>query len=119
MPAAVPRVAVVIVSYRSAALVIECLRSLVHEQASPDIQLNAIVVDNASGDFATIASAISAEGWHSWATVIEAPRNGGFGYGNNFGIAHAWKKFCPDYFHLLNPDTLVRPHAATRLVDFL
>jgi N-acetylglucosaminyl-diphospho-decaprenol L-rhamnosyltransferase len=117
--AGAPHVAVVIVSYRSAALVIECLRSLVHEQASPAIQLGVIVVDNASGDFATIAAAIAAEGWDSWATVIEAPRNGGFGYGNNFGIAHAWKKSCPDYFHLLNPDTLIKPHAVTALVDFL
>jgi hypothetical protein len=83
------------------------------------MDLRAIVVDNASGDAPEIARAIDAAGWHSWVTLIEAPRNGGFAYGNNLGFAQTCKTGAPHYFHLLNPDTRVKPGAIGTLLDFL
>ena len=60
-------VAVVIVTYRTAELTIACLRSVQEErQASKEITVRAVVVDNASGDAAVIRSALEAEGWQSW-----------------------------------------------------
>jgi hypothetical protein len=97
----------------------ECLRSLVAERSSSAVQIRVIVVDNASGDTALLAPAIASEGWDSWIKLIEAPRNGGFAYGNNLGIAEACADSSPDFFHLLNPDTLVKPHAVTALVEYL
>jgi N-acetylglucosaminyl-diphospho-decaprenol L-rhamnosyltransferase len=114
-----PRVAIVIVTYRCAPLTIECLRSLLAERSSKTMTLRAIVVDNASGDASRIAEAIREEGWESWVTLVATPRNGGFAYGSNFGFAVACQEGAPDYFHMLNPDTLARPGAVSGLVDFL
>ena len=113
------RVAVVIVSYRSAALTVDCLRSLVSERAQAGIELKVLVVDNASGDTPEIAAAVQREGWSDWVTLVEAPRNGGFAYGNNLGFAHAVRLWDPHYLHMLNPDTRVKPGAVRELVEFL
>ena len=113
-------VAVVIVTYRTAELTIACLRSVQEErQASKEITVRAIVVDNASGDATVIRSALEAEGWQSWVALIEAPVNGGFAYGNNLGVQHAYSEKSPDYVYVLNPDTEVRPGAIGSLVRFL
>jgi N-acetylglucosaminyl-diphospho-decaprenol L-rhamnosyltransferase len=112
-------VTVIIVTYRTAELTIACLKSLVAERAAPGISLRAVVVDNASGDAASIGAAIEHEGWGSWVKLVEAPRNGGFSYGNNLGFVHACAEHPPDYFHMLNPDTVVRPGAIRSLVEFL
>src|SRR6516164_7347211 len=104
-------IVVAIVSYRSAALTIECLQSLDADRTAPGLRIRTIVVDNASGDAPTIARAIEANSWSSWVTLIEAPRNGGFSYGNNLALRYAYEKQRPDYLHLLNPDTLVRKGA--------
>jgi N-acetylglucosaminyl-diphospho-decaprenol L-rhamnosyltransferase len=113
-------VAVVIVTYRTAALTVACLRSVQEErQASNEITVRAVVVDNASGDAAVIRPALEAEGWQSWVTLIEAPVNGGFAYGNNLGVQHAYAEKRPDYVYVLNPDTEVRPGAIGSLVRFL
>jgi N-acetylglucosaminyl-diphospho-decaprenol L-rhamnosyltransferase len=117
--AAMPRVAVVIVTYRCAALTISCLRSLLAERSATTVTLGVVVVDNASGDAAQIAEAIRQEGWESWVKLVETPVNGGFAYGSNFGFAVACQEGAPDYFHMLNPDTLARPGAVSALVDFL
>jgi N-acetylglucosaminyl-diphospho-decaprenol L-rhamnosyltransferase len=113
-------VAVVIVTYRTADLTIACVRSLQKErQASEEVAVRVVVVDNASGDAAVIRSALEAEGWQSWVTLIEAPVNGGFAYGNNLGVQHACAEKSPDYVYVLNPDTEVRPGAIGSLVRFL
>jgi len=49
-------VVIAIVSYKSAALTIECLRSIHPERSTPGARIRTIVVDNASGDTAEIAS---------------------------------------------------------------
>jgi N-acetylglucosaminyl-diphospho-decaprenol L-rhamnosyltransferase len=112
-------VTVIIVTYRTAALTIACLKSLVPERATPGISLRAVVVDNASGDAPSIGAALDRERWGSWVKLIEAPKNGGFAYGNNLGFAHACADRPPDYLHMLNPDTVVRPGAIRFLVEFL
>ena len=114
-------VAVLIVSYQSAALTIENLRSLQEEaaNAAPGIAVRVIVVDNASGDYPILQRAIEENGWGSWVTLLLAPRNGGFAYGNNLALRKALEERPPDYLHLLNPDAQVKPDAITALVRFL
>lgn len=112
-------VAVVIVSYKSAALTIDCLRSIESERNRPGVSINAVVVDNASGDTPAIAQALDANSWSAWVTLVTAPRNGGFAYGNNLAIRRAKVEGSPDYFLLLNPDTQVRNGAIGALVRFL
>jgi N-acetylglucosaminyl-diphospho-decaprenol L-rhamnosyltransferase len=112
-------VATVIVTYRTAQLTIKCLRSIQSERQIDGLSIRVIVVDNASGDAPAIEDAIEANGWASWVTLISAPKNGGFGYGNNLGIQRAYETHPPDYVHVLNPDTVLRPAAISSLVRFL
>lgn len=114
-------VVVLIVSYQSAPLTIANLRSVQAEAASaaPDIAIRAIVVDNASGDYPALQQAIEENGWSSWVSLILAPRNGGFAYGNNLAARKALEEYAPDYLHLLNPDAQVKPGGITALVRFL
>ncbi len=113
------RVTAVIVTYRSAALTVDCLRSLETERLHSGIDITAVIVDNASGDYPEIAAAVTREGWDDWAKLIQAPHNGGFAYGNNLGFAHATQHWNPHYLHMLNPDTRIKPGAVRELVDFL
>ncbi len=112
-------VAVVIVTYRSALLTIEALRSVDAERGTPGLSVRVIVVDNDSGDFPVILQAMEQNAWSTWLTLVEAPKNGGFAYGNNLGIARAYADRAPDYIYLLNPDAQVRPGAIMALVRFL
>ncbi len=111
---------VCIVNWRTAGLTIDCLRSINAERN--DVALRVVVVDNLSGDGSAqqILSAVLKEGWQDWVSVVEAPRNGGFAYGNNIAI----RQFLREdpglrYVLLLNPDTLVRPGAFRSLLDFM
>ncbi len=112
-------VAVVIVSYQCAKLTVDCLRSVEAERATEGVDIRAIVVDNASGDAALISQAIESHGWSSWVTLIVAPKNGGFAYGNNLAFQQAYEVCPPAYLLMLNPDTVVRKGAIGALVRFL
>jgi N-acetylglucosaminyl-diphospho-decaprenol L-rhamnosyltransferase len=112
-------IAVVIVTYKSAELAIECLASLQAERDAQSLQIRVILVDNASGDLPRIQQVVARNGWSSWVTLVLAPRNGGFAYGNNLGIRGAYELGRPNYIYLLNPDTQVRHGAIATLVEFL
>jgi len=112
--------AVIIVNYRTPELVVDCLRTLAGETAA-EPALRAVVVDNASGDnsLASIGQAIRDNGW-AWAELKSLDHNGGFAFGNNAAVRELLARPNPPaYVWLLNPDTLVRPGAATALIDFL
>ncbi len=113
-------VVVVTVSYQSASFVIDCLQSVQNERAlATDLNIKMVVVDNASGDTPQIAEAVRMNQWSDWVTVLTAPRNGGFGYGNNFGVQYALANLQVDFFYFLNPDTVLRQSAIPELVNFL
>jgi N-acetylglucosaminyl-diphospho-decaprenol L-rhamnosyltransferase len=112
-------VAVAIVTYRSARLTIDSLRSIAAERSSSTLDIRAIVVDNASEDGRPIAEAIAENGWWPWVTLVTAPKNGGFAYGNNVALQHACAEGPPRYLHMLNPDTIVRKGAIGALFRFL
>ena len=111
-------VGIVIVSYKSAALTVDCLQSVAAERARSNCRIRCVVIDNASGDAPHVGEAIAANQWHDWARVVVAPRNGGFGYGNNLGLRELEREGPVDFVHLLNPDTLLRAGAIDALIDF-
>jgi GT2 family glycosyltransferase len=121
MEAAMPSLRVVIVNYRTPALVTDCLRSLAGEMpAGADWRV--VVVENASGDGSAevIGGAIRREGWDAWAELLLAERNLGFAGGNNVALRPILAApQPPDYVLLLNPDTVVRSGAVAALIDFL
>ncbi len=103
--------AVSIVNYRTPALVVECVESVL-PQIDP-ITDRIVVVDNQSGDdsVAVLRAAMAARHWHP-VRLVEAPRNGGFSAGHNLGM----ESVASDWYLLLNSDTIVRPHAVERLL---
>ncbi len=115
------RLVVSIVTWRAAALTIDCLASIAPElEELPGLQV--YVVDNDSGDGSAelIETAIAEHHWQNWATLIRAPGNHGFSAGNNIAIREMLRRHpAADYVLLLNPDTLVRPGAFGILMNFL
>jgi GT2 family glycosyltransferase len=116
---AITRLATIIVNYRTPNLVVDCLRSLVPEVT----ELGPIfVVDNGSGDDSVqqLNAAVVNNDWTKSVQLLPLSTNAGYSAGNNAGIRIAQQlQPTPDYFLLLNPDTVVRPGAATELLNFM
>jgi N-acetylglucosaminyl-diphospho-decaprenol L-rhamnosyltransferase len=111
----------IILNYRVASLTIDCLRSLAHEMPSLP-RPHVVVVENGSGDDSSqrLCHAIQENGWASWAELLPLGENRGFSRGNNVAIRRAMTSSDPpDYVLLLNPDTIVRQGAVSRLVRFM
>jgi GT2 family glycosyltransferase len=115
-PPADRTVGVIIVSYKSAALTVDCLASVAAERGRSALRIRCVVVDNATGDAPAVQAAIDANGWRDWASVVASPRNGGFAYGNNLGLAELEREGRCDFVHLLNPDTVLHAGAIDALV---
>ncbi|MCL2639387.1 MAG: glycosyltransferase family 2 protein [Phycisphaerales bacterium] len=116
------RIVAIIVHYRTPEMLRDAVESLLPEL---DRHMDEIViVDNASGeaDVAKIRS-LAGEG----VRVIESSENLGFAGGNNLAIQHvmsggsdpASRGGGAEYVLLLNPDTLVRRGAISKLLTFL
>lgn len=122
MPArSYPRVLVAIVNYRTPAMTIDCLKSLLPERRLvPGLEV--VVTDNQSPDDSVrqLSEYIGQSGQADWIELKPLPRNGGFAYGNNEAIRERLASDDPpDFVLLLNPDTYIRPRAIRELVDFL
>jgi N-acetylglucosaminyl-diphospho-decaprenol L-rhamnosyltransferase len=112
---------VVIVNYRVAHLVIECLQSVAMEiETVPGIQV--AVCENGTGDDSAdrIQKAIDEHGWGGWCSLTAISPNLGFTGGNNVILRPAVaSENPPQYILLLNADTVVRPNAIATLVNFM
>ncbi|QHO78443.1 glycosyl transferase family 2 [Bradyrhizobium sp. CCBAU 051011] len=112
---------VVIVNYRVTQLAIDCLHSVAKEIASvPGVHV--AICENGSGDGSAelIRRTIEDNGWSSWCTLKALDVNLGFTGGNNAILRPALESADkPQYFLLLNSDTIVRPNAFKALVDFM
>ena len=104
-----PRLAIVIVTYNSAADIGACLESI--PAAARNTTHDVIVVDNASADG---TAALVRERWPH-VRVLDAGGNLGFARGNNLGI----RATASELVLLLNPDTVPANGAIDRLVAVL
>lgn len=104
------RVGVVVVTYRSAAFVGDCLASL---RAACTDPVEIVVVDNASDDASVAAASAAATN----VRIMSRPTNDGYGVANNAGIA----ALSPDtrFVVLANPDTVWEPGSIDALVAVL
>jgi N-acetylglucosaminyl-diphospho-decaprenol L-rhamnosyltransferase len=115
------KLAVVIVNYRTPALVVDCLASLMAEDGMP-LDTRIVVVEGGSEDGSAdvIGTAIAAGGWSVRVNLLALSTNRGFSFGNNQGVRYLRERFGePDHVLFLNPDTVVRPGALRHLVEFL
>jgi GT2 family glycosyltransferase len=103
-----PVVSVLVVSYNVRELLLDTLQALF---ASRDVDLEVVVVDNASED----GSAEAVEERYPHVRVIRMRSNVGFGRANNAGFGECHGRFVL----LLNPDVLAAPDCVARLADFL
>jgi GT2 family glycosyltransferase len=101
-------VSVVVVSYNTQALTLQCLRSIYTETRHSSFEV--MVIDNASGDGS--AAAVARE--FPQAVLIANRENRGFAAANNQGLKLARGR----YVLLLNPDTLVLQGAIDRALAF-
>lgn len=104
--------AVVLLNYRTPELVIQCLESLVPQVDSA--QKRVVVVDNHSedGSAAQIRAAVEENAWGDRVHVLESGNNGGFSFGNNYGI----RRIDAELYLLLNSDTFLREGALDELI---
>lgn len=115
------KIAGIIVNYRTAELTAQAAKALSEDMAALGPS-HLFVVDNASGDGSYEALVLSAErdGWGKHATLIAAPRNGGYGYGINLAVREALALADrPDYIYALNSDAFTTPGALGRLLSFM
>lgn len=104
-----PEVSIIIVSFSTRELTLNCLRSLARDQRLPPTEV--IVIDNGSTDGS--AGAIRDE--YPEITLIENSVNRGFSVANNQGLAVAKGRFVL----FLNTDTIVPVGAVGKMVRFL
>lgn len=113
--------AIVIVNYRTADLVIRAVDALVRErEASGPFEV--VVVDGASGDGSAerLAAHFAGPAWRDWVSVLPLAINGGFGWANNQAMLRLLQRAePPDYIHLLNPDTIAGPGAVGALLGVI
>lgn len=102
-----PVVSIIIISYNTKDMTLECLRTVVDQTTVP---YELIVMDNASTDGS--AEAIAAE--FPDIQLMAETENHGFAGANNIVATHAKG----EYLLLLNPDTLVLDGAIDKLVAF-
>ena len=107
-----PAVSVLVISYNTSDMTLECLRSLESTTQAPH---EVIVLDNASSDGSAdaIAAAFPTEKFPH-IRLIRSAENLGFAGGNNMAAPHARGR----YILLLNPDTVVLEGAVDNLLAF-
>jgi hypothetical protein len=105
-----PEVLLVTVNWNGLNDTLECLASIrkIHYQ-----NYRVVVVDNgSSGNDATVLKGLP----HEQIELVVIDKNHGYAKGVNAGIKYAEAKYSPDYFLLLNNDTIVAPDFLDQLV---
>ena len=116
MASDIPTLAVIIVSYNTRQITLNCLESVWAELGRLPFSARVWVVDNASSDGSAEAIAERFPGLY----LIRSEENLGFAKGTNLALAHIAQEVSPPAFVLfLNPDTLVQPGALGAMVAFL
>lgn len=102
------KTSILIVSYNTRELTVDCIRSVLQESRHENIEI--IIVDNASTDGSADAIARHFPQVH----LIRSRDNIGFACGNNLAAQHA----TGDTLLLLNPDTVIIDRGIERLIAF-
>ena len=117
-----PSVLCILLNFRTADMTLQAAEAALADLHSVGGEL--VIVDNASGDgsYEQIAQAVAERGWgeNGLVRVIASPVNGGFGAGNNIGLAQAMSNGqAPDYFYILNSDAFPDAGCVQGLIDHL
>lgn len=105
------KIAVILVNYNGYNDTIECIKSILQ---STYTNYKIILVDNGSDDAEIIHEN---QLLNENCSVILCKDNLGFSGGNNIGIRYAEKTFHPDYYFLLNNDTVIDTHTLENMIN--
>jgi hypothetical protein len=97
-----PKVAIIIVTLNSGEFIKNCLDSIKKETDYKNYRV--VVSDNGSTD----GTVELMKKKYRWVDLIENKKNIYWAGGNNNGILYSIKKYNPNYFFLLNDDTIVK-----------
>jgi hypothetical protein len=110
------RLSIITLNYKKPQMTVDCLASVAKQYKryidAGDCEI--IVVDNASGDDSVPYLRKHVKGWKN-VRVVASDRNGGFGAGNNLGVAHAKG----EYVLFLNNDTIVKDASAWEMIALM
>jgi GT2 family glycosyltransferase len=115
---------IIIVNYKTSALVQDCLRSIEKEKISKaNLDVQVVVVDNDSRDNSTTAltNFCIENNRKSWISLLESKKNLGFGAGNNLGYNFFKNNnnVSNAYVLILNPDLRFVSANLEGLVNFI
>lgn len=124
---AAPKVAlvkllVVLLNYRTPDMTLAALRAAYRAiENVPDARIDVVDNDSRDGSYERIAAGVREQRYApERVRVLESPRNGGFGAGNNFAIRPALEsEDPPELIYILNSDAFPAPDAIERLIDFM
>jgi GT2 family glycosyltransferase len=115
-----PLLSIIIVSFNTAKLTLDCLRSIIADKGLKDIPYEIIIVDNDSKDDSIskikefkIKHSLKSANWQI--KIIANKHNSGFGTANNQGVAIAKG----NYILLLNSDTIILHSAISQSLNWL
>ena len=117
-----PTILAIVLNYRTADLTIKAVEYALREMT--DLNGQVTIVDNDSGDgsYERILDAAQTRGWlaSGRVQVIKAPRNGGYGAGNNIGIRAGMQNGQDaDFIYVLNSDAFPDEGAIHALMEHL
>lgn len=105
-----PLVVIIILTWNNEADIADCLNS-VNKLNYRNSHI--VLVDNASTD----STVKVVKDMDIRVDLLKLPKNYYFTTGNNKGLQYALKKYNPDYFLILNPDTVVEPDLVKVLIS--
>lgn len=121
MPSEPVALDIIIVSYNTRQLTLDCLESVRTALAQTPLAARVWVVDNASPDDSAVAIETEFPPQRfPQMTLIRSGANLGFAAGTNLALGHIVREeSLPELVLLLNPDTLVQPQALPAMVSFM
>lgn len=106
------KISIIIVTYNSIDLIIDCLNSIFKYNDIGN-SLEVIIADNASDDQDNMFDLVRREFVNHKIKLYNTGENGGYGKGNNFGIAHAKA----DLIIIMNPDVRFVSPIFNRIIE--
>jgi GT2 family glycosyltransferase len=117
-----PKLVIAILNFMDTKVTVDCLHSLASCPLWRNNEAKVVIWENATGSEAVnlLTETIKKNHWGGWVDLKVSPVNLGFTGGNNRVIESGLKsKTPPDYFLLLNSDTLVTEKSIRSLIEFM
>ena len=105
------RIGCVVLNYNDAKTTIDLLKKI----DNYEVFFKICVVDNNSSDDSFSQLKLFE---NNKIDVIKSDKNGGYGYGNNYGVRHLKNKYTCDYVLIANPDTIFEESVVQHLLDY-